>query len=62
MLLQQGGADRCRPTRLTGTGGPERLKGDLPGYASRRINKAHQLIYWLEQGVLTLIARRYHYG
>ncbi|KTT16883.1 Txe/YoeB family addiction module toxin [Pseudomonas parafulva] len=49
-------------TPFTGIGRPEPLKGDLAGYWSRRIDKEHRLVYCYEQGVLTIMACRYHYG
>jgi toxin YoeB len=51
----------CLRTPYSGTGKPERLKGDLSGYASRRINKEHRLVYMFEDDSLTIIACRYHY-
>jgi len=38
----------------TGTGKPERLKFDLTGYWSRRINKKDRLIYFIEDTVITV--------
>jgi len=38
----------------TGTGKPERLKFDLTGYWSRRINKKDRLIYFIEDEVITV--------
>jgi toxin YoeB len=38
----------------TGTGKPERLKFDLTGYWSRRINKKDRLIYFIEDDVITV--------
>ena len=47
----------------TGTGHPERLKGDRPGQWSRRISKKHRLVYEIqEEIVLVLVLRAYgHY-
>jgi len=38
----------------TGTGKPERLKFDLSGYWSRRINKKDRLIYLIEDKIVTV--------
>ncbi|MEO7213653.1 Txe/YoeB family addiction module toxin [Mucilaginibacter sp.] len=38
----------------TGTGKPERLKHDLAGYWSRRINKKDRLIYIIEDDIITV--------
>ena len=38
----------------TGTGRPERLKFDLAGYWSRRINKKDRLIYFIENDIITV--------
>ena len=48
----------------TGTGQPEKLKHDLEGFYSRRINKKHRLIYEIEEDVITVIvvSAYSHYG
>ena len=38
----------------TGTGKPERLKFDLAGYWSRRINKKDRLVYFIENEIITI--------
>lgn len=38
----------------TGTGKPERLKFDLAGYWSRRINKKDRLIYFIQSEIVTV--------
>ena len=38
----------------TGTGKPERLKFDLAGYWSRRINRKDRLIYFIENDIITV--------
>ena len=38
----------------TGTGKPERLKFDLTGYWSRRINRKNRLIYFVENDIITV--------
>lgn len=44
-----------------GLGKPERLKSDLSGYVSRRIDSEHRLVYGLSDADLIIIACRYHY-
>lgn len=44
-----------------GIGKPERLKADLSGYLSRRIDDEHRLVYKLEKNDLVIIACRFHY-
>jgi len=38
----------------SGTGKPEKLKFDLIGYWSRRINKKDRLIYLIENNIITV--------
>ena len=38
----------------TGTGQPEKLKHDLAGLYSRRINRKHRLIYSIEENTVTV--------
>lgn len=38
----------------SGTGQPERLKGDLSGYWSRRIDKSNRLIYSIDGQIVTV--------
>ena len=44
-----------------GTGKPERLKGDLAGYLSRRFDQEHRLVYTVRDGALVMIQARGHY-
>ncbi len=44
-----------------GIGKPERLKGDLVGYWSRRIDLEHRLVYIVDGDLITVIQARYHY-
>jgi len=46
-----------------GTGKPEKLKGDLSGYWSRRINREHRLVYSIEDNIITVtvISAKGHY-
>jgi len=39
----------------TGTGQPEKLKHNLGGFYSRRIDKKHRLIYEIEEEIITVI-------
>lgn len=48
-------------TPSEGIGKPERLKGDLSGYWSRRITDEHRLVYKPEGDTLLIIQCRYHY-
>lgn len=46
-----------------GIGKPELLRGDLSGWASRRINDEHRLVYRAAdtRGELEILSCRYHY-
>ncbi|MEE9438631.1 MAG: Txe/YoeB family addiction module toxin [Saprospiraceae bacterium] len=48
----------------TGTGQPEKLKYDLEGFYSRRINRKHRLVYEIQEEIITvIILNAYsHYG
>ena len=47
-----------------GTGKAERLRGDLSGYWSRRVNKKERIIYKIIDSVVTVqvLSLRGHYG
>ena len=45
-----------------GIGRPELLRRDLAGYASRRINEEHRLVYRVRDNVLEIASCRYHYS
>jgi toxin YoeB len=47
-----------------GIGKPELLKGDLSGWASRRINEEHRLVYRVvaAHNQLEILSCRYHYA
>lgn len=51
-------ADRDPPA---GAGKPERLKGDLAGAWSRRIDQEHRLVYIVRDGDLMVLQARHHY-
>lgn len=54
--------DICRdPESGDGLGKPERLKGNLSGYLSRRINQEHRLVYAIKDDTLLIVMCRYHY-
>ena len=44
-----------------GIGKPEKLKHDLSGCWSRRINQEHRLIYQVQEDKIRILACRYHY-
>jgi toxin YoeB len=44
-----------------GIGKPERLKANLSGYWSRRIDAEHRLVYEIHEEELTIISCRFHY-
>ena len=44
-----------------GIGKPERLKNDLSGWLSRRINHEHRLVYKIEDANIIILQCRYHY-
>ena len=44
-----------------GIGKPEKLKGHLVGYYSRRINKEHRIVYELVEDYLRIAHVRGHY-
>lgn len=52
----------CTRTPYEGIGKPERLKGDLQGYWSRRIDSEHRLVYRYENDAISIVACRYHYN
>jgi toxin YoeB len=44
-----------------GIGKPERLRGELSGFWSRRIDQEHRLVYRISGVDVEIIACRYHY-
>lgn len=44
-----------------GIGKPEKLKHDLSGCWSRKINQEHRLVYQVLEDRIRIIACRYHY-
>lgn len=51
----------CLRDPYDGIGKPERLKADLTGYLSRRIDDEHRLVYTIAENDLVIIACRFHY-
>lgn len=47
---------------LNGIGNPERLKNNLSGEYSRRINEKDRLVYHIEDGRIYIAQCRTHYG
>lgn len=47
---------------LGGIGKAEPLKGNLSGMLSRRIDEANRIIYYVQDGVLYIVACRGHYS
>lgn len=47
--------------RYTGVGKPERLKGNLSGYWSRRIDSKNRIVYKIEKEIITIIQCGSHY-
>lgn len=45
----------------SGLGKPERLRANLSGYWSRRINSEHRLVYVFTDTELVVISCRFHY-
>lgn len=50
-----------REGALDGIGKPEKLKGNLSGLYSRRIDIEHRLVYTIEEDQISIISCRYHY-
>lgn len=57
--------EECRRNPFRGTGKPEPLGGNLPGWWSRRINSEHRLVYRVtgkgDVQTLEIAQCRYHY-
>lgn len=45
----------------SGAGKPERLRGDLSGCWSRRIDQEHRLVYTVQGDDLVVLQARYYY-
>ena len=46
---------------FSGIGKPEKLKHDLQGFWSRRIDSEHRLVYSFVENEILIIACKYHY-
>ncbi|HDM4237514.1 TPA: Txe/YoeB family addiction module toxin, partial [Staphylococcus aureus] len=46
---------------LEGIGKPEKLKSNLTGYYSRRINHEHRLVYTVDDNHIKIASCKYHY-
>ncbi|GEK59880.1 hypothetical protein MHA01_27850 [Marinococcus halophilus] len=42
-------------------GKPEKLKGNLAGFYSRRIDIEHRLVYTVDETQISIVACKYHY-
>jgi toxin YoeB len=51
----------CIRDPYSGIGKPERLKEDLKGFMSRRIDDEHRLVYSIIGEDLVIVACRFHY-
>jgi toxin YoeB len=51
----------CIRNPFDGLGKPERLKGNLQGYYSRRITDEHRLVYRFDDNILIIASCRFHY-
>ena len=52
---------RRNPEDANGIGKPERLRGNLSGYISRRITDEHRLVYKIDGDYLIIAQCRFHY-
>ncbi|PLX19088.1 MAG: Txe/YoeB family addiction module toxin [Salinivirgaceae bacterium] len=48
-------------TPFEGTGRPEKLRYDLAGYGSRRIDQEHRLVYQADNDQILVYSCRFHY-
>ncbi len=44
-----------------GIGKPEKLKDNLSGFISRRIDDTNRIVYAVDENQITIISCRYHY-
>jgi toxin YoeB len=51
----------CQRNKFEGIGKPERLKENLSGLWSRRIDNEHRLVYRIQENRLHIIQCRFHY-
>mgnify|MGYP002714096532 FL=1 len=50
-----------RDGALKGIGKPEKLKSNITGYYSRRINHEHRLVYTVDEHHIKIASCKYHY-
>lgn len=48
-------------TPFEGIGKPEKLKDNLSGFLSRRIDDTNRIVYAVDENQITIISCRYHY-
>lgn len=48
-------------TPFEGSGRPEKLRYDLAGYWSRRIDQEHRLVYQVDEDQILVYSCRFHY-
>jgi toxin YoeB len=48
-------------TPFEGSGRPEKLRYDLAGYWSRRIDQEHRLVYQVDNNQILVYSCRFHY-
>ncbi len=53
--------DNILRTPFEGIGKPEKLKDNLSGFLSRRIDDTNRIVYAVDESQITIISCRYHY-
>ena len=53
--------DNMIRTPFEGMGKPEKLKDNLSGFLSRRIDDTNRIVYAVDDNQITIISCRYHY-
>jgi toxin YoeB len=53
--------DNMIRTPFEGIGKPEKLKDNLSGFLSRRIDDANRIVYAVDENQITILSCRYHY-
>jgi toxin YoeB len=53
--------DNMCKTPFEGIGKPEKLKDNLSGFLSRRIDETNRIVYAVDNNQITIISCRYHY-
>jgi toxin YoeB len=53
--------EECTRNPFEGTGKPEKLRNNLSGFWSRKIDSANRLVYCVKENDLWIIQARYHY-